>query len=88
MLPFFLIDSFLNAAGLTPLIDNYFLQELADQVNTLKTFPRDKPNGKDLGDDTVYFSDRFGAYDHGRSGIQYVPSYLLNKAVGLNLSLN
>lgn len=42
-------------------------------------FPHDKPNGIDLGDNTVYFSDGFGDYPGGGSGTQYVSLHYLSK---------
>ncbi|KAH6642137.1 hypothetical protein C7974DRAFT_384909 [Boeremia exigua] len=35
-------------------------KDIADTVNTAKTFPQAKPHGKDLGNGVIYFSDGFG----------------------------
>lgn len=41
-------------------------------MNTAKAFPHDEPNGDDLGEGAVYFSNGFGDWDGSGSGIQYV----------------
>ena len=42
-------------------------------------FPHDKPNGSDLGNGAVYFSDGFGDYAGDGSGVQYVSLHFLSR---------
>ncbi|KAJ8118207.1 hypothetical protein OPT61_g773 [Boeremia exigua] len=52
-----------------------FSVDLADKVNTAKAFPHVQPNGSDLGNGAVYFSDGFGDYPGGGSGVHWCVAY-------------